>query len=73
MAPERLLVYEISEGWEPLCEFLELPVPADTPFPRANEGKQMKKAVAAVKILRLLPYLIGIALLAWLTYLLILH
>ncbi|KAL1613981.1 hypothetical protein SLS54_010129 [Diplodia seriata] len=25
--PERLLEYHISEGWGPLCEFLDVPVP----------------------------------------------
>ena len=34
---ERLLVYSVTEGWEPLCEFLGHPVP-DTPFPHANAG-----------------------------------
>jgi hypothetical protein len=34
--PERLLVWSVTEGWEPLCEFLELPVP-DAPFPHAND------------------------------------
>jgi hypothetical protein len=34
--PERLLVWEVGEGWEPLCEFLQLPVPED-PFPHAND------------------------------------
>ena len=33
--PDRLLVYEIKEGWEPLCEFLGQPVP-DEAFPRTN-------------------------------------
>lgn len=33
---DRLLVYEISQGWEPLCEFLEVPVP-DTPMPHLND------------------------------------
>jgi hypothetical protein len=33
--PERLLVYNAGEGWGPLCEFLERPVPA-VPFPRVN-------------------------------------
>jgi hypothetical protein len=37
--PERLLVWSASEGWEPLCEFLELPVP-DTPFPHINDRKE---------------------------------
>jgi len=33
---ERLLVYEVKEGWEPLCAFLGVPVP-DEPFPRTND------------------------------------
>jgi hypothetical protein len=33
---ERLLVYEVSEGWEPLCKFLGVPMPA-LPFPRTND------------------------------------
>lgn len=32
--PERLLEYHVSQGWEPLCNFLGRPVPEedDTPF-----------------------------------------
>ncbi|KNC97027.1 uncharacterized protein SPPG_07427 [Spizellomyces punctatus DAOM BR117] len=33
---EKLLVFEVSQGWEPLCKFLERPVPNE-PFPRTNE------------------------------------
>jgi len=33
---DRLLVYQVKEGWEPLCAFLEMPVP-DEPFPRTND------------------------------------
>ena len=33
---ERLLVFEVSDGWQPLCDFLELPVPNE-PFPRSND------------------------------------
>jgi len=32
---DRLLVYEVAQGWPPLCEFLGVPVP-DTPFPWLN-------------------------------------
>ena len=32
---DQLLVYEVKQGWEPLCEFLGLPVPEE-PFPRTN-------------------------------------
>lgn len=34
---DNLLVFEVAQGWAPLCEFLELPVPAE-PFPHLNEG-----------------------------------
>ncbi|CAM5622061.1 sulfotransferase family protein [Streptomyces fumanus] len=34
--PERLLVFEVGQGWEPLCAFLGVPVP-DEPFPRSND------------------------------------
>ncbi len=33
---DRLLVYEVGEGWEPLCAFLDVPIP-DKPFPRLND------------------------------------
>ena len=32
----RLLVYEVRDGWGPLCAFLGVPVP-DEPFPRTND------------------------------------
>ncbi len=40
--PDRLLVYEVSEGWEPLCAFLGVPVP-DKPFPRLNDRLSFKE------------------------------
>lgn len=39
--PERLLVYEVSQGWEPLCGFLEVPVP-DEPFPVTNTTEDFR-------------------------------
>jgi len=32
-----LLVYEVKQGWQPLCDFLGVPVPENTPFPRLND------------------------------------
>ncbi len=32
---DRLLVYEVSQGWAPLCQFLGVPTP-DAPFPKVN-------------------------------------
>jgi len=39
IAPERLLVFNVAEGWEPLCAFLGKPVP-DGPFPHLNTTRQ---------------------------------
>ena len=33
---ERLLEWDVSEGWEPLCRFLEVDVPSE-PLPHAND------------------------------------
>jgi Sulfotransferase domain len=35
IAAERLLVYEVKDGWKPLCAFLGKPPPA-APFPKTN-------------------------------------
>jgi hypothetical protein len=35
-AGDRLLEWEASQGWEPLCKFLGKAIP-DEPFPRINE------------------------------------
>jgi Sulfotransferase domain len=42
----QLLVYEVKEGWGPLCEFLDVPVPAE-PFPRTNAREEFWERIAA--------------------------
>lgn len=37
----RLLVFDVKEGWGPLCEFLKRPVP-DTDFPHINDTAATK-------------------------------
>jgi hypothetical protein len=44
--PERLLVFEVRDGWEPLCQFLGKDIPGE-PFPRLNQREMMQKMVAA--------------------------
>jgi len=39
---DRLLVYEASRGWAPLCEFLGVPVP-DTPMHNVNSTEDFRK------------------------------
>jgi len=40
---DKLLVWEVKEGWGPLCRFLEVPEPS-TPFPRVNDTAEIMKA-----------------------------
>ena len=42
--PARLLVFDVSEGWQPLCAFLGVPVP-DQPFPQRNSTAQFWESV----------------------------
>jgi hypothetical protein len=41
---ERLLVWSVAEGWERLCEFLEVPVPQQ-PFPHVNDRTEFLNRV----------------------------
>ena len=41
---EKLLIFEAQNGWEPLCDFLGVPVP-DTHYPHTNTTNQFKDAV----------------------------
>lgn len=34
---DRILRYRVQEGWEPLCRFLDLPIP-ERSFPRENDA-----------------------------------
>jgi hypothetical protein len=47
--PERLLVFDVADGWEPLCEFLDVPVPR-RPFPHLNDAKVTRRVVTAVRV-----------------------
>ena len=47
MPPEKLLIYSVDQGWEPLCRFLGMPVPA-APFPNTNDRAAIKKIIANI-------------------------
>jgi hypothetical protein len=36
---DKLLIYNVKDGWEPLCKFLNVPVPNE-PFPKSNETEE---------------------------------
>jgi hypothetical protein len=42
---DRLLIYEVKDGWRPLCAFLGVPEPAEA-FPRTNARGEFWDAVA---------------------------
>ncbi len=46
--PERLLVYDVREGWASLCAFLGVPVP-ETPFPKTNTREEMAQMMAMAR------------------------
>ncbi|MGI9253992.1 MAG: sulfotransferase family protein, partial [Thermomicrobiales bacterium] len=56
IAPDRLLVFDVREGWEPLCRFLGVPVP-DGPFPHINDSAEFERKVKQ----RLIPAAAAVA------------
>ena len=58
------MVFSVKEGWAPLCNFLNVPVPEES-FPNTNDSAQMKKyikinQVKAYSIVIGAPILVGI-------------
>jgi len=41
----QLLVYQVKQGWGPLCKFLDVPVP-DIAFPRTNDRSEFWDLIA---------------------------
>jgi hypothetical protein len=39
-------VFDVTEGWETLCAFLDVPVP-ETPYPRENSKQEFQSRVAS--------------------------
>lgn len=42
---DRLLVWNVKEGWEPLCSFLGVAMP-NTPFPRVNDAEEFRQRLS---------------------------
>ena len=67
---EMLLVYNVKEGWKPLCDFLGVPVPEGKAFPHINERKSFKRLIRLLKVLNcLVPVIIFISILLLLRFL----
>jgi hypothetical protein len=46
---DRLLVFEAKDGWEPLCRFLDVPVP-ENPYPHLNDAARIKGMLLAARL-----------------------
>jgi hypothetical protein len=57
---DRLLVYSVDQGWQPLCAFLDLPIP-DTPFPKVNDRTAYKIGVRKLTWLAYAVIVLGVA------------
>lgn len=61
----RLLIHEAKEGWQPLCEFLNKPIP-DTPYPRTNEAKEIERVIRVFTFLGAAPWILAVGLIVYL-------
>ncbi|ORY08116.1 hypothetical protein K493DRAFT_201281 [Basidiobolus meristosporus CBS 931.73] len=44
---ERLLIFQVTEGWAPICSFLGKPIPNE-PFPHMNDTVEMRERANAL-------------------------
>lgn len=45
---DRLLVFDVAEGWQPLCAFLDVPIP-DVAFPHENSTEEFQALLARIE------------------------
>ncbi|CAK4029958.1 Hypothetical predicted protein [Lecanosticta acicola] len=50
--PENLLEWAPEDGWEPICKFLEKPIPEE-PFPHSHKGDRVAEGLTMAARLRL--------------------
>jgi hypothetical protein len=50
----RLLIFDVAQGWPPLCAFLRVPVPNE-PFPHVNTTAEFRRWQAASAARLMLP------------------
>ena len=62
---DRLLVFQATDGWGPLCKFLDVPVP-NKPYPKVNEADdlqaRLQKARYAATVVLAVPALAAVSL-----------
>ena len=63
--PEKLLVFDVKQGWEPLCDFLGVPVP-DEPFPHLNDRASMTRIMGLLRVAPWVLTAVVVGLMVWL-------
>ena len=63
----QLLVFDVQEGWEPLCKFQEVPIP-DGPFSNINNSNEVRLVFNTIKTVAWLAIL-GVSVLVFCTVL----
>jgi hypothetical protein len=62
---DRLLVFDVKQGWEPLCAFLDVPEPEGEPFPHVNDAEsfqqRMQERFARELLARVWPIAVAVA------------
>ena len=66
---DKLLVFDCKEGWDPLCNFLDVPVP-NQPFPWENDTASIQNFFRRLTILSYvtvfgIPILFGLCMVGW--------
>jgi len=56
----RLIVFNVKQGWEPLCAGLGLPVP-NVPFPRGNDTEAFRSRMKSIMFSVIAKHVIGAA------------
>ena len=56
--PKKLLEFSYSDGWEPLCKFLNVPIP-NVPIPNLNDTAVIRKRVFAMNIIGWIIFILG--------------
>ena len=53
--PSKLLVFNVKEGWAPLCAFLGKPIP-DAPYPCVNDTASFRRHIHLVQAFLVVLY-----------------
>lgn len=64
---DKLLLFDVKEGWKPLCTFLKKPIPKE-PFPHLNDFAQLKSLLWKVNMFGYFLLSVIIAVLAIFAY-----